>query len=192
MVSRDELYYIVPISNITSIVEGGILCHNLAKKILHQSVALTEVQERRECKKVPNAGYLHDYVNLYFNPRNPMMYKRRDMFMQICVLSIQREVLYLPGVLVSDMNASKDLCKFLEPKEAIQSLDFEKIYVRNWNIPDHYDILKGATCAEVLVPSEVPYRYVVKAYIAHHTLDKTLREYGFSKPIICDADLFFR
>lgn len=193
---NNELFYIVPIDNIASIVKKGILCHKLAADIPHDSIAMSVIQERREGKKVTNALYLHDYVNLYFNPRNPMMYKTMnssgDMYKQICVLSVCPEVLSIPGVVVSDMNASKDLCKFMEPQEALENLDFDKIYVRNWNIPEMYDMLKGTTCAEVLVPGQVPYSFVNKAYVADINAEVSLRDMGFDKSISCNADMFFK
>ncbi len=48
------------------------MCYERAKNLKHKSIALEEVQERRDRKRIPN-GALHEYVNLYFNPRNPMM-----------------------------------------------------------------------------------------------------------------------
>lgn len=69
-----ELHYITHVDNVASIMRHGILPHNRAKGLPHKSVALEEVQQRRR-KQVPNARLLHDYVNLYFNARNPMMFR---------------------------------------------------------------------------------------------------------------------
>jgi hypothetical protein len=41
-----ELHYIAPIENVPSILKHGILSHNQAKKIDHDSVAMREIQER--------------------------------------------------------------------------------------------------------------------------------------------------
>ena len=43
-----ELHYITPISNVPLILKVGILSHNQAKKIKHTSVAMNEIQDRRE------------------------------------------------------------------------------------------------------------------------------------------------
>ncbi len=69
-----ELHYIVAIANVPSIVKNGILCYEKASKVAHISVASREVQERRKKKKIPNGLPLHEYVNLYLNARNPMLY----------------------------------------------------------------------------------------------------------------------
>ena len=73
-----ELHYITPIENLPSILEKGILSHKLASKIPHLSVALDVIQERRKNKIIPRGRPLHDYVNLYFDARNPMLYRRLE------------------------------------------------------------------------------------------------------------------
>lgn len=145
-------------------------------------------------KESTQCGLLHEYVNLYFNARNPMMYKRRKLYQETCVLSVSSDVLSLPGVVVSDMNAARDLCKFMEPRIALEMMDFDIIYTRNWNVPNEFEKyrLQGALCAEVLVPNTVAYRYIRSVYIADQNMEPSLIELGFDKPIICDADMFFR
>ena len=74
-----ELYFITPIDNMASIFKHGLLSHNKIKasRLSHKSVAHGDVQKRREDKVIPGGKRkLHDYVNLYFNPRNSMMYSR--------------------------------------------------------------------------------------------------------------------
>jgi len=71
----EELHYISPIVNVSSILTHGILSHRRASKLPHQSVAMPEIQDRRRKVQVPKARPLHEYVNLYICARNPMMYK---------------------------------------------------------------------------------------------------------------------
>lgn len=91
---RTGFYNIMPIENMRSILINGILSHNNAKKINHNSVAIQEVQDIRENIRVPNGMYLHDYANLYFDACNPMMYKRRGHAEHLCILKISIEILY--------------------------------------------------------------------------------------------------
>jgi hypothetical protein len=67
------LHYITPIANVPSILQRGILCHNQVKSLAHQSVAMPQIQQRRTKKSVPGGRHLHDYANLYFDARNPML-----------------------------------------------------------------------------------------------------------------------
>ena len=108
----NEFHFITPISNLSSILEHGILSNQLASKIRHETVALEEVQERRDKKSVPGGLRLHHYANVYFDARNPMMYKRRLMHEQLCVISVNDSVLDLPDVVVSDCNAARDSARF--------------------------------------------------------------------------------
>jgi RHS repeat-associated protein len=74
-----KLHFISPIENLASILEYGILCHNRAKELPHQSVAMNEIEETRRDKRIPGAGVLHDYENLYFDAHNPMLSRLRSL-----------------------------------------------------------------------------------------------------------------
>jgi len=81
----NELYCIVPISNVASILREGILSHNEARRVHHRSIAEQGVQERRQNKKIPGTTkHLHDYANLYFDAHNPMLSVRRYINDSIC------------------------------------------------------------------------------------------------------------
>ena len=41
-----ELHFIAPITNVASILQDGILSHNRAAKVAHESVAMPEIQDR--------------------------------------------------------------------------------------------------------------------------------------------------
>jgi len=67
-----ELHYITPIANLPSIRQHGLLSHNRVKKLPSQSIAMPEIQERRERVQIPGGQPLHNYVNFYINARNPI------------------------------------------------------------------------------------------------------------------------
>ena len=107
-----ELHFIAPIANVPPIVEHGILCHKGAVQIEHHSVAMAEIQERRTNKRIPGAGPLHDYANLYFDAHNPMLSRLRAQNDDICILCVDPTVLDLPGVIIADRNAASDWVRF--------------------------------------------------------------------------------
>jgi hypothetical protein len=72
-----EFQCITPLANIRSVLTRGILSYEKAARLSHKSVALQTVQEVREQKQVPGGLKLHQYANLYFHARNPMMFKLR-------------------------------------------------------------------------------------------------------------------
>ena len=108
-----ELHCIMPIANLASVMNHGILSHEGAAKRPHRSVALQPVQDKRDKKQVPGGLKLHQYANLYFHARNPMMYKRQAEAPSLCILRVATMVLTLPGTVISDQNAASDLCAIL-------------------------------------------------------------------------------
>ena len=72
------------VTMMTELLTGAVYyTKERAKSIKHSSVAMSEIQGRRDLVMVPNGRSLHEYANLYFDPRNPMMFKRRNE--DICV-----------------------------------------------------------------------------------------------------------
>src|ERR1044072_1065971 len=126
-----EFQSIMPIENIPSVLEHGILSNERALALKHQSVAMQEVQDRRDKKRVPGGLKLHQYANLYFHARNPMLYKRKEEASRLCVLRISSEVTTEKGVVFTDCNAASDYVRFLHPSQW-RLLDFEAIFALGW------------------------------------------------------------
>ena len=144
-----ELCYITAIVNVPSILTVGLLSHNRAIKVAHLSIAKQGVQDIRAGKVVPGGVRLHDYVNLYFNPRNPMMYYRKDQHETCCVLEVTPSVLDLPGVIVTDQNAAR-FAAFRPVGEGLALVDREVTFARYWTHPNpiEQDRRKAAQCAD--------------------------------------------
>jgi len=53
------VYNITAIDNIPSIVENGILCYDAVRKLPHSSIAMNDVQARRDRVTIPNGLRLH-------------------------------------------------------------------------------------------------------------------------------------
>lgn len=189
----NEFHCIMPLENISSVLKHGILSHHLAAKVRHHSVAMEEVQDRRDVTQVPGGLKLHHYANLYFHARNPMLYKRKAEAGQLCVLQVSTEVRKLEGVVFSDCNASSDYVRFFAPEDW-RRLDLDAIYAHDWRHPDDpiaYQRHKSRKCAEVLVPHRVEPDHLLGAYVVHEEAAARLTKLGFSLPIIIEPDLFF-
>lgn len=190
---KRQLYNIMPIANIPSVIQNGILSYYSAQRVHHMSVAMNEIQIRRENVKIPNGLKLHQYANLYFSYNNPMLYKRKDQADELCILSIASEVLNLLNVVVSDMNASAAYVRFYSPYEGINQLDFDKIFAQYWTHDEYYESIrhKAIKCAEVLVPNCIDYAYVTGACVKGETQKQELIELGFDKTIIVNPRSFY-
>lgn len=191
---RSGVYNITPIENIPTIMEKGILSNSKAVRINHRSVAMQEVQDIRDHIKVPGGLLLHDYANLYFDPRNPMMYKKRNLAENLCVLKIKLDILDLVNVVVSDCNASSSYARFYNPREGIDKLDFKTIFMHDWTSADQITEWrqKSMKCAEILVPNVIPYEYVLGAFVVNETAKEKMLEIGFDKRIVIKSEVYFR
>jgi hypothetical protein len=194
----EELHYITPLVNVKSIIQKGIFSHQKAEKIVHESVAMDEIQERRKKVVVPGGRPLHQYVNLYFHARNPMMYKRKDLHIELSVIRISKNVLNLPRVVIADRNASSDYVLFTSAPDGLRIINKSLVYAKYWHHDDPIETFRHASikCAEVLVPDRVSTDFIIGAYVSCE--ESKVRLYDIIKeiepdfPIDVNPDLFFQ
>jgi len=188
-----ELHNIMPINNIQSVLKYGVLSHEQAANLKHSDVSMADVQDRRDKVQIPGGLRLHQYANLYFDARNPMMYKRLEQVNKLCVISISRDVLDLPDVVISDQNAASNYVRFY-PANSLDKLNFDQIYSDDWRHDDRiaYWRHKSAKCAEVLVPNSIQVDFICKAYVVNKITKEKLLAKGFQKPVEILPRLFFR
>lgn len=188
-----ELHCIMPLANLPSVLTHGILSHERAARLPHTSVALEAIQTKRQSKQVPGGLKLHQYANLYFHARNPMLYKRRDQAGDLCVLHVDVAVCRLPGVVFADSNAASDYVRFLHPSQW-EALAFDDIFALDWRHPDQITRFRQTArkCAEVLVPECVPANRLTGARVVDETTADKLRVAGFYLPVLIDPPFFFR
>lgn len=188
-----EFQNISLIDNIPSILKHGILSYAEAAKIPHVSVALESVQEKRDQKRVPGGLALHEYANMYFHARNPMMSRRRNEAPRLCVLRISPDILNVPGAVITDQNAASKYVLFMTP-DRIKYLNFDYLFARSWKHPD--DQIEewrhsSAKCAEVLIPQRIPPKFLTGAYVMSAASKARLEAQGFTLPVEVDSDIFF-
>lgn len=135
----EELYYIAHIDNLQSILEKGILSPERIEQLElgYTSIYNEEIVGRRGNRSTPDSKSLWHYSNLYFQPRNPMMYSivsTKDKE-NLVVMSISKEVLGEHGVLITDGNAANVPTQFYPPSEGLVILRKQWNIIRNdwWN-----------------------------------------------------------
>lgn len=188
-----EFQNIALIDNIPSVTKHGIFSYVEAAKVPHHSVALETVQEKRDVKRVPGGLALHEYANVYFHARNPMMSRRRNEAHRLCVLRVSPEILNVPGAVIADQNAASKYVRFLAP-DRLQYLNLEYVFARNWKHPgDQIEEWRhsSAKCAEVLIPQRIPTEFLLGAYVLNGAARRQLEGHGFELPIQIDSDIFF-
>ncbi len=188
-----EFQNITLIANIPSILRHGIVSYVEAAKLPHLSVALQDVQEKRDVKRVPGGLALHEYANVYFHARNPMMSRRRGEAAQLCVLRISTDILSIPRAVITDQNAASKYVKFSAPNQ-LQFMNLEYVFAENWKHPN--DQIQewrhsSAKCAEVLIPEKIPPHFILGAYVLNASSQSQLQAQGFQLPIQLDQHMFF-
>lgn len=189
-----ELHCIMPIANLASVLANGILSYERTARLQHASVAMQPVQERRDQKRVPQGLRLHQYANLYFHARNPMLFKRLAEASSLCVLRVSLDALAVPGTVITDSNAASNYVRFLHPSQGAL-INFDDVLAENWTHPGdpiRYFQHKSRKCAEVLVPHRIPQELLTGAYVIDAAARNRLSAHAPNIPVIIDPVLFFQ
>jgi len=123
-----------------------------------------------------------------------MMLKRQAEHGTLCVLRVSPQVLDLPGVVVTDSNASSKYVSFLAAPGGLKIVDKGMTFAENWRDSDQIQFWRNqaAKCAEVLVPDVVASKYIMGAYVSCEEARRTLDALGLDIPITINAKMFFQ
>ena len=194
-------YYITHIDNLKSILKNGILSRSqikdensiwvklkLAKGI--KSIHAEDIVQIRRNKKF-NGRSLWEYANLYFQVRNPMLYRviREFEAKNIVVLQINSDVIRGHDIGITDGNAASSETQFFENiNEGLNALDSKQFKKEYWNESD-----KRKLMAELLVYDRISSDKIIGIYVADEGVAKTVRQSmtigGLN--IIPNSDMFF-
>jgi hypothetical protein len=155
---------------------------------------MQEVQDIRARKVVPGGLPLHDYVNLYVNARNPMLYVRSSEHNELAVLRVSTAVLDLPNVVVTDQNAARTWVRFAPAPDGLALVDQTYTFAEYWTHDDPLEEYrhKGMMCAEVLVPHVVPPQHIFGAYVLSREVAERVAEIASWPSVVINRKLFFR
>ena len=192
-----SLYYITHINNLPSIIERGILSHRKVEdsKVSYTPIYNTEIVSQRKGKATSERDSLWEYANLYFQPRNPMMYRvinEKDT-KEIAIIGISPEILTTPGVLISDGNDASNPTEFFSANDGIKMLKKQWKIIQNdwWNSDDGS---KRKIMSECLIPDHISPKYIHSIFVAGQTVKEKaeLIINSANVPIIPDSHMFFK
>ena len=191
------LYYITHVENLPSILSHGILSHGQieARNMPFKPIYDAAIVSNRKLKATPDRASLWEYANLYFQPRNPMMYRvvHEKTSKEIAVVGVRPDVLHEPEVLLTDGNAASGPTRFLRVSDGLKVIEsqWRIIQAEYWN---DLDGSKRKIMAECLVPDRVAPDQIHTIFVADHETKKRVEELvGFSKtPVVPEPSLFFR
>ena len=192
-----ELHYICHMDNLPSILANGILSHRHAQRHHPTRIANEDVQGRRARTTVPGGRPLHDYVNLYFNARNPMLYRVTDGgndVEHLCVLSVSLQVLDHDDVVLTDGNAASGPTAFRPVSSGLAAIERQRVFAQNWNHADPLEKRehRRVMCAEILVPRSVDAAMISGVYVASDRIAASISASVANVRAIVKESLFFR
>ncbi|GAB4225330.1 MAG: DarT ssDNA thymidine ADP-ribosyltransferase family protein [Stanieria sp.] len=169
--SIKSLYYITHINNLPSILERGILSHKKVEElqVTYQPIYDSGIVSKRKDKRTPERDSLWEYANLYFQARNPMMYRvvhekeKRD----IAIVGVKSEVLQINGGFVTDGNAANDPTQFFPAKEGLKIVENQwKIIQSDWW--NDQDGSKRKIMSECLIPNQISPEFIHSIFVVDH------------------------
>ncbi len=201
--SIQGFYYITHVNNILSILDQGILSHRLIEdnNIQHTPIYNSKIVFNRSQRMVRENQSLWDFANLYFKPRNAMLYLivNKCPIDQIAILNISKRILQQQNVLISNGNAASSESK-IKPLEEVEQ-HFNKISQQIdkdwWN---QNDGSKREMMAECLVPNKVPQDYIETIYVgcdqARKNIENLLKQSTDARAskinIVVEPKMFFQ
>ena len=188
------LYHMTSISNLRNILTNGLLNYYevRSKGQIKKDISMQEVQDIRHRKRETIHGrIIHEYVPMYFNPKNPMLYVRRELQSTIVILKLDRELIFREDSVFTDGNAANAPTKFFNNLNDLSQLDWDCLDDDYWT--DHEDG-KRKRCAEVLAYSSIP----VSAIKGIACMNMAVKDYVMQNivtdndiPVLIDSSLFF-
>jgi hypothetical protein len=119
------------IDNLASIVQHGLFSHNTAPDYV--DISNPDVNSRRERTDPIHKKSLHEYVPLYFNPRNAMLYEKQAEYRsEIVLLEVTRSVCLSNYTLFTERNAAANRCRFAYCLSDVEKFDWPSIQSLNW------------------------------------------------------------
>jgi len=192
-----ELYYITHYENVPSILKRGIFCHQIIEEenIPFTPIYNKEIVSRRAQRQVSGGKSLWAFANLYFQARNPMLYKvvHDKPLDEIVVLGVRRDVMNLKGTFIADGNAANSPTTIF-PHSKLTKAQWADITSNTqkewWNQEDGS---KRKIMAECLVPERIAPDYIDTIYTPNLNVKEKLESIlPVEKPIVPEADMFFQ
>ena len=193
-----ELYYITHKNNIPSILKLGILSHNLMlqKKIHFTPIYDKSIVNNRKAINTPEGKSLWEYANVYFQVRNPMLYRvlLEKSEKDIAVIAISPAILSHQENYFSDGNAASratTIMSIKEGKDHLPKMLRNDLRLKYWS---ERDGSKRRIMAECLVPDSLPPFYIKSIFVSDHDLAENLKKDMIGKnniDIFPDPRMFF-
>lgn len=183
-----KVWHLTSMVNLVQILglQQGLLAKQQLEQGGHryQDISMEGVQLRRQLRRIFDRP-LHQYVPLFFQQRNPMMYYLKEHAAELVWLEIDAYALPKQSLVTANGNAACDntqFCLGLAP----DFLDWNVLHASSW-----HDIADGKRkrAAELLCLSHVPAAAIVALHVSGLQQKRDLLGYGI--PVSVNPLVFF-
>jgi O-acetyl-ADP-ribose deacetylase (regulator of RNase III) len=173
-----ELYYITHVDNLKSIVANGIFSHSMIERnhVQYTPIYNKQIVANRKDKKTPDGHSLWEFANLYFQARNPMMFKVlvENPLQKIAVVAVKKSIIERAAYFTDGNAASLEteihpIDRFRKYEQSI----LKQVDTDWWNT---FDGSKRRIMAEILVPDVVPTEYIDSVFVGRSEMVPTFRD----------------
>lgn len=191
------LSYITHIDNIPSILRQGILSH---ERIQNEKIPFTPIYDEqivtnRKDILAPDGRSLWSFANLYFQPRNPMLYRvlHEKQASEVAIIAVKPVILERADIFVSNGNAAHSASVILranELKTELRQIVRDTVNVEWWN---DLNGSKRRIMAECLVPDIVTPDIIQAIYVGRRDVIERVEASnpGLRLSIIYEPKMFF-
>lgn len=175
------LYYITHIDNLPSILSRGILSHARVRTegIQDTTIYLPHLVSKRRERYTSDGKSLWHYANLFFQPRNPMLYNviKSKGKQNLAVLRVSNTALQRQGIFITDGIASNKLTQIYSKSEGLAGLQAQQqmLQSHSWISWNYSDRVKRQLMAECLVPNQVNPKDIQQFIVADQAVSNSLR-----------------
>lgn len=189
-----SMNHITHLLNLKTILSNGLLSHNNPYKKV--DISNIEVNDRRNKFEPIYNRNLHDYVPLYFNPRNAMLFRnQKEHGVLIIVLGFKIDLLLYENIVFTNGNAAKEITKYSNNINYLATLDWNSIRSDRWCFDGYVDYeIKSKMMTEVLVYEKVDINTLEVIYCQHHIVKYIIEQnYNLGKiRVEVNQNMFFR
>ncbi|TAK61124.1 MAG: DUF4433 domain-containing protein [Dehalococcoidia bacterium] len=177
-------------------LQRGILSHSQMESegISFTAIYDAEIVSSRKSRLTPNGSSLWDYANLYFQPRNAMLYRvaLEKGVDEICVIGVRPSVLNGHDILIADGNAASYQSNIHQPPVATKAVPqiMRQVDKEWWSDADGS---KREMMAEALIPDRVSPEHLTAVYVGSDSaLAKAQGAVGSALPVTREPHMFFK
>lgn len=188
-----KLYHMTHISNLKGILKDGLMSHNLVRTYV--DISNNDVNKRRIRNDNPHKISLHQYVPLYFNPRNAMLFSCQKQFGEnVVILEIDNEVISNDYTLFSEGNAARKDSKITTNKLDLPNFKWEDINSLAWS--DNYrgvdENLKSLMMSESLILNRINPKSILRIFCINEDVRVRLLQHSlYDVDIKVNRSLYF-